>query len=537
MDTATTPPKASPDGSPSSQPQTFSKKSPLKPPPQINTNPTTTTANNNNTKARRDHRAYRILQQIKTKTANPKNPTQPTTTQWKYCSREVAALNFLSVIPMKAENDILANVVHTKQDSSTFAAISAALEEHTEKKTIIDTVDSEILNKNEDPNDNDENNPDPNGDNRKWWEKLFFTEFAKQKKDEEIEMAELDAPDAAKPEDEVSDHSTPNPTNPLALLQTTAQAPRVVPARRLHGIPATILSTPLGLRSTGSHSAPNRLQLQKESAKAVRLKQWEMKVAHGVAPINADDKTDNKALLDGRIFFSSKQSYPAMVFSTIKYEPRKEEAMRRRKKIEEMGGGGRMYFAIENRDWRGTSYRSITFEIEGELKVAKKQREMNRKMRIRKKKKLREKNERRRENKNKKKSNSVRSNQSSSDDSDNNSSNSSSSSDGNDSDEYHPGFLDDPNVVHGRHRHTLIGDKLVGPIVSSTIQFVRPAALKAELNKQFRERFDGWEPPRSKWKYIGAKAVNGVYTLIDPSGVGGDDNETDRKQVRCILPA
>lgn len=158
-------------------------------------------------------------------------------------------------------------------------------------------------------------------------------------------------------------------------------------------------------------------------------------------------------------------------------------------------------------------------------------------MRIRKKKKLREKNERRRENKNKKKSNSVRSNQSSSDDSDNNSSNSSSSSDGNDSDEYHPGFLDDPNVVHGRHRHTLIGDKLVGPIVSSTIQFVRPAALKAELNKQFRERFDGWEPPRSKWKYIGAKAVNGVYTLIDPSGVGGDDNETDRKQVRCILPA
>lgn len=105
----------------------------------------------------------------------------------------------------------------------------------------------------------------------------------------------------------------------------------------------------------------------------MRLKQWEMKVAHGVAPINADDKTDNKALLDGRIFFSSKQSYPAMVFSTIKYEPRKEEAMRRRKKIEEMGGGGRMYFAIENRDWRGTSYRSITFEIEGELKVAKKQ--------------------------------------------------------------------------------------------------------------------------------------------------------------------
>jgi hypothetical protein len=68
------------------------------------------------------------------------------------------------------------------------------------------------------------------------------------------------------------------------------------------------------------------------------------------------------------------------------------------------------------------------------------------------------------------------------------------------SEEYTPGFLDDPEMVHGRHRQTIMGDKLVGPIISSTIQFVRPRALKSELNKQFRERFDGWEPPRTKWR-------------------------------------
>ena len=34
------------------------------------------------------------------------------------------------------------------------------------------------------------------------------------------------------------------------------------------------------------------------------------------------------ALLDGRIFFTSRTSYPVAVFSTIKYEPKKEELLR-----------------------------------------------------------------------------------------------------------------------------------------------------------------------------------------------------------------
>ena len=101
----------------------------------------------------------------------------------------------------------------------------------------------------------------------------------------------------------------------------------------------------------------------------------------------------------------------------------------------------------------------------------------------------------------------------------NNDDDSSTSSDSSSSseDSYTPGLLDDPGMVLGRHRNVMIGDRVTGPIVSSTIQFVKPAVLKAELNKQFRERFDGWEPPKSARKYIGAKVIQGNYVLIDPT--------------------
>jgi len=80
-------------------------------------------------------------------------------------------------------------------------------------------------------------------------------------------------------------------------------------------------------------------------------------------------------------------------------------------------------------------------------------------------------------------------NNSDSDESRKSSDSSSSSSSGYSSDssvEYVPGFIDDPAIVHGRHRQTLMGDRALGPILSSTIQFVRPQALKSELNKQVR---------------------------------------------------
>ena len=77
-----------------------------------------------------------------------------------------------------------------------------------------------------------------------------------------------------------------------------------------------------------------------------------------------------------------------------------------------------------------------------------------------------------------------------------------SSSSSSSEDSYTPGLLDDPGMVLGRHRNVMIGDRVTGPIVSSTIQFVKPAVLKAELNKQFRERFDGWEPPKRDRKSV-----------------------------------
>lgn len=67
----------------------------------------------------------------------------------------------------------------------------------------------------------------------------------------------------------------------------------------------------------------------------------------------------------------------------------------------------------------------------------------------------------------------------------------SSNSSSDESTTYVPGFLDDPEMVQGKHRHVMIGDSVTGCIVSSTILFVPPIDLKAELNKQFRDRFDG----------------------------------------------
>lgn len=101
-----------------------------------------------------------------------------------------------------------------------------------------------------------------------------------------------------------------------------------------------------------------------------------------------------------------------------------------------------------------------------------------------------------------------------------------------DSDVYVPGLLDDPEMVLGRHRTVMIGDAVTGPIASSSIQFVKPALLKAELNKQFRDRFDGWEPPKSARKYIGARVVQGNYVLMDPANDEHDDQSYERRRNR-----
>ncbi|GLD98301.1 hypothetical protein PINS_up006998 [Pythium insidiosum] len=44
--------------------------------------------------------------------------------------------------------------------------------------------------------------------------------------------------------------------------------------------------------------------------------------------------------------------------------------------------------------------------------------------------------------------------------------------------QYMPNFLDDPEFRQGRHRHVVRGDKNIGPVVSSTLLFVKPNELK-----------------------------------------------------------
>ena len=239
---------------------------------------------------------------------------------------------------------------------------------------------------------------------QRWWEKLFFAEYATRKQLEERELEELEAPKEAEKEAEVAEASdlkpsdaklsdaspsssptakTPSPAVPPSSAPLPSSAtpltpyvkPQMaIPGRRLEGVPtASVVSIPPNLRSLGIPKAKANTPSQKNrqtsyNTKIAVMKHWEMKVAHGIIK-TADPSHHNQALIDGRLFFASKQAYPMGVFSVLKYEPRKEEAMRRRRKLEEMGGGGRMYFATEGRDWRGTSYRSIILSQVSEEKV------------------------------------------------------------------------------------------------------------------------------------------------------------------------
>lgn len=43
---------------------------------------------------------------------------------------------------------------------------------------------------------------------------------------------------------------------------------------------------------------------------------------------------------------------------------------------------------------------------------------------------------------------------------------------------YIPNYLDDPEFRQGRHRHVVRGDKIIGPVISSILLFVKPDELK-----------------------------------------------------------
>ena len=256
---------------------------------------------------------------------------------------------------------------------------------------------------------------------------------------------------------------------PLGGKTAGPLVPIYAPGRRLEGDAAVHIQIPL---------TTTTITKQRSIARQAALREWELQTAHGL-------NSNHPPMLDNRIFFSALGGYPMSVFSMIRYEPKKEEAALRRQKLEARGGGGSQ-FVIPPRDWRGISYRALlprARESEKENKA------FNRFLR--------------------------REHHPESESGDDSSSTSSSSSD--ESDAYVPGLLDDPEMVLGRHRNVMVGDRVTGPIIASTIQFVEPALLKAELNKQFRERFDGWEPPKSARKFIGARVSQGKYLLMDPT--------------------
>mmetsp|Transcript_15780 Transcript_15780/g.34153 ORF Transcript_15780/g.34153 Transcript_15780/m.34153 type:complete len:935 (+) Transcript_15780:205-3009(+) len=303
----------------------------------------------------------------------------------------------------------------------------------------------------------------------------------------------------------------------MVAAPSSANAAGGVPGRRLDGIEAVTITIPDEFR--------RRPPPLRAVARQAAVREWEIKVAYGAQqdlkqqpqqPGNNSNKRTRKALLDGRVFFASHKSYPMAVFSTIKYEPKKEEALRRRKQLEELGGGRIEMFVLPERDWRGISYRALLPQVETQNKAFNRLLGGNTSPPEKRKKKKRPSSPRDRDH--------FDNTSSSCEDDDDITSVSSSeeSAAG-----YFPGFLDDPLMLQGRNRNVMMGDKVTGPIISSTIQFRKPVVLKAYLNKQFRERFDQWEPPKSQRKYIGAKVIDGVYTLIDTTETMQEDVDVD----------
>jgi hypothetical protein len=288
------------------------------------------------------------------------------------------------------------------------------------------------------------------------------------------------------------------------------------------------LTNKVSLTSSSSSNSTNMLTKQRSIARVAALREWERQTAHGIP--KTPTAVPQPPLLDGRLFFSASGSYPVSVYSMIRYEPKREEAQLRRLKLEARGGGGSQ-FRIPARDWRGISYRSLlprARRVDSD-KYAKRTASSSDGQEIRAFNRfLKETRERDSDYD----AGKVPS-RSESKDMDYDDDESSLSSD--DSNEYVPGILDDPDMVLGRHRNVMMGDRVIGPIIASTIQFVEPALLKADLNKQFRERFDGWEPSKSALKYIGAKVVNGNYILTEPV-IDDDEDEPIEEKPLSPLP-
>ena len=456
-------------------------------------------------------------------------PTAPTrlkvyksNSRSKWVNREIAALEFLLGIPLEAEQAIVRKGWMQQQ----------GIVEDDDKQTEDDEVKVDLL---EPPVPHlfsaaRSSQLSSHSHQGRWWEKWIANhprgphgggELISRRS--RVEDEELEQPDEIRASGGAFVHSDYLGTldNSHDVVQPVVVHAVHAPGRRLQGDEATKIHIPIPDENT------TVITRQRNIARISYMREWEVRVAHGIgdvsnkslikAPVPSDVQV-RPPLLDGRLFFSAGESYPIGVFSILRYEPKKEEAARRRQKLEARGGGGTQFFMMPVRDWRGISYRALLppRSSDTQMKRYNTLRIFDRfasstpdKVDLGTKVKSTDKAGR-------------SGGELDSDDNDDDDDDDLSLDGGEEEDAYVVGLLDDPEMVQGRHRTVMFGDRVTGPIVSSTIQFVKPALLKADLNKQFRERFDGWEPPKSQRKYIGARVVDGVYTLMDP-GQGVDD--------------
>ena len=319
---------------------------------------------------------------------------------------------------------------------------------------------------------------------------------------------------------------------------TTARAP----GRRLAAyvdsqtisLPEKLVSTPILKTLLDKNSDKTKTDREKlESARSVEWRTFERNITNNMS---------------GRMFFSSHDSYPLMTFSVIKYNKTDQEK-EEKEKLRLLKGGGGLKFKSESRDWRGVSYAAVIGKEERELVRKKKaDRKERRKKRVQRwKRRLEEEEEG--DGQAQVDEDEEEDDDENNDHTDDDLSSSSasslgsllnqfSSSDSDSDNDYTPGYLDDPEITVGRHRHVMIGDKNIGPIASSVLQYVEPQALKAELNKQFRSRFDDYEPSDSRKKFINGRVIDGAYTLWDPDSnlMGSSSGETRSRDEFASMP-
>ena len=311
---------------------------------------------------------------VEKNTTTSNNHHATTSESFLWATREIAALDFLMNIPLKAEMEIVRAGLsgerwqrkHSKNDLAPTkdVLISSASQyetQHEDEENITNTSSFDANRSSYFESDTntatsgyasalsgtEHRSHTAGGAGGRWWDKLilkdkrFFSAANQQMQrriESEMEEKELERPTESPSLAMMTDEHDRSHIAKGHAPRSDAAARGGVPGRRLDGRDAPAVSIPKEFRC----------RPPKTVARQAAIREWEIKVAwHG---ISGEQNNSSNALLDARVFCSARKSYPIAVFSTIKYEPQKEAAERRRKKLEELGGGGTQ-FVLPERDW------------------------------------------------------------------------------------------------------------------------------------------------------------------------------------------